>query len=114
MLYTRHAWFVYLLADSSGNRLVVVRCGILCWVVGNNGTFWKGRKMNIKLGALCPSISEQLEKQGLEQIGKSIELLDRLADAITLTSIHGCLSESETNRARKRLVKMIKARRQVK
>lgn len=66
--------------------------------------------MHIELGAMCPSIAEQLAAMGLEQTGRSVELLDRLAKAITLTHLHGCLTDSESTKARQRLVKMVKAR----
>jgi hypothetical protein len=66
--------------------------------------------MQIALGAMCSSIAEQLAEQGLEQTGRSVELLDRLAKAITLAHLHGCLTDGESTRARQRLIKMVKAR----
>ena len=65
----------------------------------------------IELGALSPSISEQLAAQGLEQTGGDrVDLLDRMADAITLLYLHGYMTAGETERARKRLVKKLKPR----
>jgi len=66
--------------------------------------------MHIELGAMCPSIAEQLAAMGLEQTGKNVELLDRLAKAITLAHLHGCLTDGESTKARQRLMKMVKAR----
>ena len=66
--------------------------------------------MHIELGAMCPSIAEQLAAMGLEQTGKNVEMLDRLAKAITLMHLHGCLTDSESTKARQRLMKMVKAR----
>lgn len=65
---------------------------------------------SISLSALGPTISEQLASQGLIQTGVKVDILDRLAHAITLAHIHGCLTDTETDRARRRLVKMIKVR----
>lgn len=67
-------------------------------------------ELSITLSALGPSIAEQLEKMGLEQTGRDVKMLDRLASAITLTHIHGCLTDSECEKARKRLIKMLKLR----
>jgi hypothetical protein len=65
----------------------------------------------ITLSALGPSIAVQLQEQGLIQTtGPSVEMLDRISDAITLAHIKGCLTEAETDRARRRLVKMLKVR----
>ena len=66
--------------------------------------------MQIELGAMAPKISEQMAAMGLEQTGKSVELLDRLAHSITLAMLHGCLTDAECEKARKRLVKQIKVR----
>jgi dihydroorotase len=65
---------------------------------------------NIELGAMSDAIAKQLHDQGVEQIGKSVELLDRMTNAITILHLHGCLTDSETDRARKKLVKQIKVR----
>jgi outer membrane protein assembly factor BamA len=65
---------------------------------------------NIELGAMSDTIAKQLHDQGVEQIGKSVELLDRMANAITILYLHGCLTDSETDKARKKLVKQIKVR----
>lgn len=55
--------------------------------------------MIIEFGALCKPLSEQIE--GINSVP------DKLSDAITLLSVHGLLSEGETYKARKRLVKRI-------
>ena len=66
--------------------------------------------MHITLSALGPTIAEQCKKQGLEVVGKPADLLDRLSHAITIAHIHGCLTDAETERARNRLMKMLKVR----
>lgn len=65
---------------------------------------------NIELGAMSDAIAKQLHDQGVEQIGKSVDLLDRMANAIAILHLHGCLTDGETDRARKKLVKQIKVR----
>jgi hypothetical protein len=66
--------------------------------------------MIIELSALGNNISEQLENMGMEQIGTSVELLDKFNHAITLLHIHGLLTDSDCERARKRLIKKITVR----
>lgn len=59
--------------------------------------------MQIGFGSFSPELSEQ--------IGVSLDdvkLEQRLADAITLCSIHGVLTDSEVYKARKRIVKILK------
>lgn len=65
--------------------------------------------MIIELGAMAPKISEQLESANLVQTGTDVSILDRLNHSITLAHLHGCLSDSECERARKRLINKIKA-----
>jgi len=67
--------------------------------------------VNIELGAMADDISKQLADAGYEAIGKSADLLDRLANAITLTHIHGCITDAECRAARKRLIKQIQIKR---
>lgn len=66
--------------------------------------------MKIELGALSPDISKQLEDAGFEAVGISVDLLDRLANGITLVNLHGCITDRECERARQRLIKRIKIR----
>lgn len=63
--------------------------------------------MQIELGAMCDPISKQIEDAGLKQQGKNVYLLDRLSQAITLVYIHGCITDSECRKARKRLIKQL-------
>ena len=58
--------------------------------------------MQIRFGGLSPDLHEQL---GFPK--KDLELEQRLADAVTSCQIHGVLTDSETHKARKRIVKMI-------
>ena len=67
--------------------------------------------MHIVLSAMGPNITEQVAELGLEQVGgKSLELLDRIAKALTIAHIHGCLTDGECEKARKRLMKNLKLR----
>ena len=66
--------------------------------------------MKVVLSALGPTIAEQLAHHGLEQFGTPVDQLDRFAHAITLLHIKGLLTDSECDRARTRLVKLIKVR----
>ena len=58
--------------------------------------------MEIRFGAL----SDPLHKQ-LEVLPSIIELEQKLADAIVLCNIHGVLTDTETHKARKRIIKML-------
>lgn len=66
--------------------------------------------MEIVLGAMSDPISKQIADAGFVQTGKSVEVLDRIADALVLAWLHGCLSDSEYRRGQKRLIKQIKVR----
>ena len=61
--------------------------------------------MQIILGALADDLSAQFDKAKVEYVGKTpLDIIQRSADAISLLSIHGYLIESETRKARQRLV----------
>jgi len=61
--------------------------------------------MQIILGALADDLSVQFEKAQVEYIGKTpLDIIQRSADAISLLSIRGYLSEAEARKARQRLV----------
>jgi hypothetical protein len=64
--------------------------------------------MHIEISALGPTIGEQCERLGLHASGKSIETVDRISHALTLCHIHGMLTDTEVNRARRRLLKAAK------
>lgn len=64
----------------------------------------------ITMSALGPTLAEQCEEQGLIATGTTIELSDRLAQAITLCHVRGVLTDSETDRARKRVVTQMRLR----
>lgn len=59
----------------------------------------------LSLGALAATIEDQLSAQGL--VVPHVELYQKSAEAIVLLSVRGVLAESETRRARRRLVKQI-------
>ncbi len=64
--------------------------------------------MQIILGALADDLSIQFEKAQVQYIGKtSLDILQKSADAISLLSIRGYLSEAEARKARQRLMKEI-------
>jgi hypothetical protein len=67
-------------------------------------------KFGVSFGALSPTIEEQLREQGLKlDMDPALnELIQRHADQITVLEIHGILTEDETARARKRLLRIIK------
>ena len=58
----------------------------------------------IAFGALAPPLAEQLGDRLQPQ---RIALWQRCADAITLLSVHGLLTDAERTRARVRLIKAI-------
>lgn len=64
--------------------------------------------MQIEIGALADPISQQIRAANMKQVGKPVEILDRLNSAVTLAHLHGCLTDAECERARSRLVKMIR------
>ena len=67
--------------------------------------------MEIMLGPLADALSVQFEKAGVRYIGKpSLDNIQKSANAISLLYIRGYLTEAETLRARKRLMKEIKIR----
>ena len=67
--------------------------------------------MQIILGALADDLSVQFEKAQVQYIGKtSLDILQKSADAISLLSIRGYLSEAEARKARQRLMKEIKVK----
>lgn len=61
-------------------------------------------KISVQLGALCPKLTEQLKDYAPAD---KLEFLDRIADSITLLSLHGIITESQVTPARKRLMKRI-------
>ncbi len=61
--------------------------------------------MKVAFGALAPKLHEQLPVSA-----RSVRLLQRYADAISLLLIGGCLSDGEAHRARQRLMKRLMKR----
>lgn len=66
-----------------------------------------GLKLNI--GALGPSITEQLAAQGWST-SMPAATLDRYEHAIHLLRLHGLLTDAESDRAFKRLIKDLDAK----
>lgn len=61
----------------------------------------------IVLSALGPTLAEQCEQLGLSATGLGIEMADRLAHAVTLCHIRGVLTDTETDRARARIIRQM-------
>jgi hypothetical protein len=66
--------------------------------------------VNLELGALSPSLDDQLSAQRLAlRKGQDIKLFQKDADAITRCLIQGFMPESTAQRARRQLAKHIAA-----
>lgn len=65
----------------------------------------KESAVNIVIGALCDPLSRQLRGLGLTH--EQLIRYDLISNAITAASIHGCITDSETKRARDRLLRKI-------
>jgi hypothetical protein len=63
-------------------------------------------KLVIEFGALAPSLFEQIRLAGYTAPAGT-KWLQEYADAITFLAVRRLLSEAETKRARKRVMKMI-------
>ena len=61
------------------------------------------KTLSLRFGAMSDPIHHQLDRQGFEVVAKDVKHWQKCADAITLLSIHAYLSDSEKERARKRL-----------
>lgn len=61
-------------------------------------------KIRIELGALCDPISDQLKGRAPNH---RLRFLDGHAESITRLHIHGVLTDSECDKARKRLMRKI-------
>lgn len=62
-------------------------------------------KIEIQLGALAPSISQQLRKANIAYDAKQLRLLQKDSDAITLLLIRGYISASMAATARIKLMR---------
>ena len=58
--------------------------------------------MEVRFGALAPDLHVQL---GIS--GDKVEFVQKLIDAVTLCNIHSILTDGETRKARKRIMKEI-------
>lgn len=70
----------------------------------------KSKSFSIQFGALCPPLGEQLRDQGLTLDLDPVRrmYLQRDIEEVTRLSIRGVITESERDRARKRLMQTIK------
>lgn len=66
-----------------------------------------GSEFTLYFGALSGSIREQLANQNIELTAKDERRLQRAADGITFLSVHRLLSESESRKARQRIVNQV-------
>ena len=64
----------------------------------------------IIMAALGPSLREQCESRGLVATGKGIDVSERFADAVTLCNLHCILTDSEANKARRRILSAMRLR----
>lgn len=67
----------------------------------------KTAQFGLTFGALCPSIAEQLQEQGLTLDSKKATAFQKDMEYIVWLSIRGLLTSTERNRAEKRLFKEI-------
>jgi len=63
--------------------------------------------LTLHFGALVPSLTEQLTKAGVAVESKSLNQLQRDADAVVRLTVRGLLTDSEINRVRRKLMKKI-------
>lgn len=63
-------------------------------------------ELSIAFGALSDPLEQQLQKQGLT-LGMSAPKFERAADSIVFLRIHGYLTDSAADSARKKLIKDI-------
>lgn len=64
------------------------------------------REIGFQHGALCDSYEKQANEQGFT-LGEKAELFDKIGYAYNLLRIHGILSDSESDKACKRLQKKL-------
>lgn len=62
---------------------------------------------NLHCGALSKPVGEQLREQGLSMEERDLSRIQRATESVTFLAIHGYLTESETEKARNRIVKEI-------
>lgn len=65
------------------------------------------RTLNIVFGATAPNLREQMDAQSYRYDPETAERWQKEADALTMLFIRGILTETETHRARTRLMKEI-------
>ena len=63
--------------------------------------------VELRMGALSPSIAEQLQSQGLGADEGTLAHWQKDADAIVRLAVRGLISPGESSRARKKLVKNV-------
>lgn len=66
-----------------------------------------GRTVGLTFGASCPTLAEQLEREGVSFDPKRVATLDRASEGVTFLAIHGVLAPAEVTRARRRIIKQI-------
>lgn len=64
--------------------------------------------MRITFGCMCPPLAEQAKAQGITI--DDVDMIQRLADAVSRLHVHRMLTDSEVERCRNRIVKKMKIR----
>lgn len=64
-------------------------------------------RVQIVFGAVAPLLESQLGRQGLRLVGSKLLHIQKDVDAVARLSVRRVLSDAETVRARRRLVKVI-------
>ena len=68
----------------------------------------RGEVMQIRLGALAPKLSKQLDAVGITNYDEEyLEVFQRDADSISRLSIRGFITDTIAEKARKRLIKKL-------
>jgi hypothetical protein len=65
-------------------------------------------KIGIYFGAISKPIIEQLIEQGVTMIPSKINLMQEMADSLTLLYLQQIITNTEVHKARRRLMKRIK------
>jgi len=66
--------------------------------------------LRIQLGAMSDPIKKQLEEQGLRASTEALRVWQRAADARVMLSVGGLLTEAESQRVGRRLLKKMSGR----
>lgn len=65
------------------------------------------KMFRLHMGALAPSIADQLKQQKLIADNESISRFQKISDSITMLKFHGYLSDSQAQKASQKLANQI-------